>query len=99
MKTTSLLARASHSSAAAVRRTAVTCSISAVLCLGLLIVGGTLHSVTATAGSAEVCGGYAACSGNGYTTHGYENASGASYWTMDAGNECTNYVAYVESTV
>jgi surface antigen len=98
MKTTSLLARVSHRSATAVRRTAVTCSISAVLCLGLLIVGGTLHSVTATAASAEVCSGYAACSGNGYTTHGYQNVSGASYWTMDAGNECTNYVAYVEST-
>jgi surface antigen len=82
-----------------VPRIAVICSISAVLSFGLLFVGGAVQGSRASADSFEVCSGYAACSVNGFTTHGYQNASGTSYWTMDPGDECTNYVAYVESTV
>jgi len=49
--------------------------------------------------SSTLCSGYAACSLGTFTTHGYESHSGSSYWTMYPGNNCTNYVAYVESTV
>jgi surface antigen len=57
----------------------------------------------ATAASAAgtpstLCSGYAGCTQGSFSTHGYQNASGTSYWTMYAGNNCTNYVAYVEST-
>lgn len=53
----------------------------------------------ATSSDMRLCDGYAQCSTNGFMTHGYQSNSGTSYWTMDAGNECTNYAAYVESTV
>jgi surface antigen len=98
MKTSSVRTRV-PAVATTTRRAATLCSLSGVLCLGMLIAGGALGRSSASADSFEVCSGYAACSTNGFTTHGYENASGTSYWTMDAGNECTNYVAYVESTV
>jgi surface antigen len=59
-------------------------------------------SVTGTAArgpSAVLCAGYAACDSRGDSSHGYAAHSGDSYWRMIAGNECTNYVAYVESAV
>ena len=58
-------------------------------------------AVPATAASAatRLCDGYAQCSLLPYTTHGYQNNSSKSYWGMDQGNECTNYAAFVESTV
>lgn len=46
-----------------------------------------------------VCSGYGACSRGSFTTHGYPQHASTSYWTMYPGNNCTNYVAYVESTV
>jgi surface antigen len=49
--------------------------------------------------SSMLCNGYAGCSQGSFTTHGYQNHEGTSYWTMDPGDNCTNYVAYVESTV
>lgn len=49
--------------------------------------------------SSIVCQGYAGCAARGYTGHGYGQHSSTSYWRMDAGDECTNYVAFVESTV
>lgn len=53
----------------------------------------------AAATSSTLCSGYTACNLAPFTTHGYESHSGSSYWTMYPGNNCTNYVAYVESTV
>jgi surface antigen len=47
--------------------------------------------------SSIVCAGYASCSTRGHSSHGYAAHARASYWRMTAGNECTNYVAYVES--
>jgi surface antigen len=64
----------------------------------MLIVGGALGTTSASADSFEVCSGYAACSSGGFTTHGYEAHSSVSYWTMSPGDQCTNYVAYTEST-
>jgi surface antigen len=64
-------------------------------------VGFSVLTVTPAAATSatRLCDGYAACSTGGFTTNGYQNASGTSYWEMDAGDECTNYVAFVESTV
>ena len=98
MKTPSADLRVSDQIAKTVRRTAM-CALSGVLCFGLLIVGDVLHPSSASARSTEVCSGYSGCSVSGYTTHGYEAHAGESYWEMNAGNECTNYVAYVESAV
>jgi surface antigen len=49
--------------------------------------------------SVIVCAGYASCGAHGHTSHGYPAHAHASYWRMFAGNNCTNYVAYVESAV
>jgi surface antigen len=59
-----------------------------------------LASTTASAAEASstLCSGYQACALGAFTTHGYQNASTSSYWDMYAGNNCTNYVAYVESS-
>ena len=46
-----------------------------------------------------VCHGYVACSTGAYSTHGYDRHSQTMYWSMYAGNNCTNYVAFVESTL
>lgn len=46
-----------------------------------------------------ICAGYSACAARGHTDHGYPAHAGASYWRMTAGNECTNYVAYVEGRI
>lgn len=34
-----------------------------------------------------------------HTDHGYSSQRGNSYWGADPGRDCTNYVAFVESTV
>jgi surface antigen len=49
--------------------------------------------------SVVLCSGYSACARLGDPNYGYATRSGTSYWRMTAGNECTNYVAFVESTV
>lgn len=46
-----------------------------------------------------ICAGYAGCAARGHSNHGYARHASASYWRMTAGNECTNYVAYVEARV
>jgi surface antigen len=56
-------------------------------------------SVTYRSASVVLCSGYRGCSGRGRSDHGYPAHAFASYWRMIAGNECTNYVAYVESRV
>ncbi|MBV9894418.1 MAG: CHAP domain-containing protein [Chloroflexi bacterium] len=50
----------------------------------------------ATAG--PLCEGYGACSVAPFTTHNYQPVMSTSYWGMTTGVECTNYVAYVESS-
>jgi surface antigen len=52
----------------------------------------------AQAPSSILCTGYAACAAGGHSNDGYDLAGGRSYWQMSAGDECTNYVAYIEST-
>jgi surface antigen len=55
--------------------------------------------VSAAGPSAIVCAGWSGCDGRGDSSHDYAAHENSPYWRMIAGNECTNYVAYVESTV
>jgi surface antigen len=70
-------------------------AVATLLTLALI----PLASATASAAEASstLCSGYQACALGAFNTHGYQNASAGSYWDMDPGNNCTNYVAYVES--
>jgi surface antigen len=54
-------------------------------------------SAVARADGLELCAGYSGCSRGAFTTNGYQNAAGQSWWRMYAGINCTNYAAYVES--
>ncbi len=61
-----------------------------------------LGAGAATRAAAEtsiVCAGYSGCSTTPFTTHGYEHNEDVSWWSMYAGDNCTNYAAYVESQV
>jgi surface antigen len=49
--------------------------------------------------SRELCTGWLRCTRHGYPSYDYQARGWRSYWRMSAGDECTNYVAYVESTV
>lgn len=60
---------------------------------------GPERSASAAIRSSALCGGYAPCSLLPFSNHAYASHSSTSYWRMYAGNNCTNYVAYVESTV
>ncbi len=99
MRPLSVRPRASVRIAKSAGRTAAFFATAGVVCLSLLFLGSALQSARASADTNEVCGGYSGCSASGHTTHGYEAHAGASYWGMEADNECTNYVAYVESAV
>jgi surface antigen len=48
--------------------------------------------------SEVLCGGYRGCNRAGYGSYGYGQHMRTSYWRMYPGDECTNYVAYVEAT-
>jgi surface antigen len=47
--------------------------------------------------SSLVCAGYSGCARHGHPSYGYGRRRHHSFWRMSPGNECTNYVAYVES--
>ena len=57
------------------------------------------HAAKASAPSTTLCTGWARCSRHGYSSYGYQAHQWRSYWRMSAGDECTNYAAYVESAV
>lgn len=69
------------------------------LCSGAMAVATPMASAAPTAG--PVCEGYSGCSVDPYTTHNYQNVMSTLYWpgTGSAGIECTNYVAWVESSL
>lgn len=71
----------------------------AALLAGVLAAGGCslCFSAAARADTSELCAGYAGCTAAGYTTHDYEYAAGEMWWSMYAGDNCTNYAAFVES--
>jgi surface antigen len=84
------------------RLTSSKAALLAVLTAGLI----ALSLASAGAARADVdtdggllCGGYAACSTDGFTTNGYPANARTSWWRMYPGDNCTNYVAYVESQV
>jgi surface antigen len=49
--------------------------------------------------SRTLCTGWDRCTHRGYPSYRYETRGWRSYWRMTGGDECTNYVAYVEATV
>lgn len=49
--------------------------------------------------SRELCTGWLSCTRHGYPSYKYQARGWRSYWRMSAGDQCTNYVAFVESTV
>ena len=49
--------------------------------------------------SRTLCTGWARCTGHGYPSYHYQTRGFRSYWRMSAGDQCTNYAAFVESTV
>jgi surface antigen len=49
--------------------------------------------------STVLCSGYAGCNRTGYSSYAYGRHRSTSYWRMTPGDECTNYVAYVESAI
>jgi surface antigen len=65
--------------------------------------GGTMAIDTPMASgdpaAGPLCEGWSGCSCSPYTTHAYENVMGTSWWGMNTGTDCTNYVAFVESSV
>jgi surface antigen len=69
-----------------------------VILLAMALFVATPSPASAAGSTSTICSGYAACSQGSFTTHGYQNHSGSSYWTMYPGDNCTNYVAFVEST-
>jgi len=46
-----------------------------------------------------LCGSWVKCNMRGYDSYGYGANASRAYWRMSPGDECTNYAAYVESTV
>jgi surface antigen len=61
-------------------------------------VSGPGLAASAAGAGPNLCEGYAACGTAPFTDHGYPQHEGTPYWEMYAGDNCTNYVAYVEST-
>jgi surface antigen len=55
-------------------------------------------TASAATSPSTLCSGFEACAQGAFTTHGYQNAIDESFWRMFAGNNCTNYVAFVESS-
>jgi len=75
--------------------------------LGAIIVAATVSGVASVAGVGiasasqlpKLCTGYSACNQAPYTNNGYNTITNKkSYWGADPGDNCTNYVAYVEGT-
>jgi surface antigen len=76
--------------------------LPAVLAIGGFLpigAGGSITQQAARPPSSVLCQGYAPCNARGFSSHGYGARGGRSYWRMSAGNQCTNYAAFVESTV
>ena len=69
--------------------------------LALLFTASTITVLSAKPASADttLCTGssYSTCINAGYTDHGYGTNNLKRYWGADAGHNCTNYVAYVET--
>jgi surface antigen len=79
-------------------RTARTAMITAAVAIAAApAAAATAAPATGHMPSSVVCSGYRGCDQHGHSSYGYGRHRRTSYWWMTAGNECTNYVAYVES--
>ncbi len=67
--------------------------LSAVL-LTLMSATQLVSPPLASADVTSLCTGYVGCGQQGMSDAGYGRASGAMYWRMYAGHNCTNYVAF-----
>jgi surface antigen len=75
----------------------VSSTARAILSALLLAVLSSVQLVAAPVAAADVtslCTGYVGCGQQGMSDAGYARASGAMYWRMYAGHNCTNYAAY-----
>jgi surface antigen len=87
------------------RKRARRCRLALALAGGSLAgasrVGGTVAgpASAAVAPSVRLCAGWAACGALGDSSHGYGGWENGSFWRMFAGDNCTNYAAFVESAV
>ena len=77
------------------RRWAAAVAVCALATTGTLAPG---SSASGAVSSSVLCSGYTACSQGQFSTHGYPSHAWTSYWQMYGGDNCTNYVAYAEST-
>src|SRR5271166_5353677 len=64
-----------------------------------MIIHGTAARTAYSLPSRVLCTGWYRCPARGFASYGYATRGSRSYWRMSAGDECTNYAAYVESTV
>ena len=81
------------------RRILTALALAAGICGGAMAVATPLASAAPAAG--PVCEGWSGCSVTPYTTHNYQNVMSTLFWpgTGSSGTECTNYVAWVESSL
>jgi surface antigen len=76
--------------------------VPAVMAIGLVFpaISGTSAPGPATAVASRIlCGSWSRCDSRGYDSYGYAASEYRAYWRMTPGDECTNYAAFVESTV
>ena len=76
--------------------------VLAIVTMGATLIGTAMPALASAPAvgrvpSAVLCTGYRGCPRHGHPTYGYGRRRHRSFWRMSAGNECTNYVAYVES--
>jgi hypothetical protein len=80
------------------RRTAVLIAVLITSLFGLCLASAAVRADVNSDGGV-LCSGYSACSTDGFTDNDYAANQATSWWRMYPGNNCTNYVAYVESQV
>lgn len=74
-------------------------ALGATLLVVAALTGFEVFGASTAQAATTLCTGssFSACTGMGYTDHGYSAHSGTNYWGAYAGHNCTNYVAYVET--
>ena len=80
------------------RRMLTAVALVAGLCGGAMAIDTPMASA---ASAGPLCEGFSACSSAPYTTHNYKSEMSTLFWpgTGSSGTECTNYAAFVESSV
>lgn len=78
---------------------AITSGATIAIAIAGAAAGGAAAAGASSTAGGEVCQGYGGCNSGPFTSHGYQSHEWTSYWRMTAGDECTNYVAYVESAI